>query len=217
MTNNNRNFAHHFLCVMTAAVIANFFLALLSAVHAESRPVKSLLEMRHENVVIQKWDLSCGAAALATLLRYQHGDPVTERDIAISLMKREEYIRNPKLVRIREGFSLLDLKRNAEARGYQGNGYGKLQLKDLATKAPLIVPITTNGYNHFVIFRGMYGDRALLADPAWGNRTMSIDEFMERWIDYPSLGHLGFTVRRRDSVVPPNQLRPKASDFVILR
>ena len=35
-------------------------------------PVQSLLEYRQRNVVIQKWDLSCGAAALATLLRYQH-------------------------------------------------------------------------------------------------------------------------------------------------
>lgn len=224
MTNNNRNFAHRAHCAMTAA-IANFFralcavifLSLLSAAWAESRPVKSLLEMRHENVVIQKWDLSCGAAALATLLRYQHGDQVTEKDIAVSLMKREEYIRNPKLVRVREGFSLLDLKRNAEARGYEGNGYGKLQLKDLAAKAPLIVPITTNGYNHFVIFRGMYGDRALLADPAWGNRTMLLQEFMERWIDYPSLGRIGFTVQRRDKAPPPNQLKPRTSEFVILR
>lgn len=224
MTNNNRNFIPRALCVMTA-VLANFFralcavifLSLLSAARAESQPVKSLLEMRHENVVIQKWDLSCGAAALATLLRYQHGEPVTEKDIAVSLMKREEYIRNPKLVRIREGFSLLDLKRNAEARGYQGNGYGKLQLKDLAAKAPLIVPITTNGYNHFVIFRGMYGNHALLADPAWGNRTMSLQEFMERWIDYPSLGHIGFTVQRRDKAPPPNQLKPRTSEFVILR
>jgi hypothetical protein len=53
-----------------------------------SGPVRSLLEMRRENVVIQKWDLSCGAAALDILLRYEHGDPVTEREIARGLIKR---------------------------------------------------------------------------------------------------------------------------------
>jgi hypothetical protein len=42
-------------------------------------PVRSLLEMRHHNVIIQSWDLSCGAAAPATLLRYEWGNPVTEK------------------------------------------------------------------------------------------------------------------------------------------
>lgn len=179
--------------------------------------MRSLLEMRHDKVVIQKWDLSCGAAALATLLKYQHGEDVTEKEIAISLMKREEYIRNPQIVQLREGFSLLDLKRHADARGYMGSGFGKLQLKDLPSRAPLIVPISTNGYNHFVVFRGIRGDRVLLADPAWGNRTMSIEEFNERWIDYPTLGRIGFAVQRRDGATPPNQLMPTTEDFVALR
>ncbi|WP_218918038.1 C39 family peptidase [Noviherbaspirillum massiliense] len=201
--------------VLRAAACAALLLA--GGAEAGEPVVKSLLEMRHENVVIQKWDLSCGAAALATLLRYQHGEDVTEKEVAVALMKREEYIRNPQLVQSREGFSLLDLKRNADSRGYLGNGYGRLQLKDLVAKAPIIVPIHTNGYNHFVIFRGVRGDRVLLADPAWGNRTMRVDEFTEKWIDYPSLGHIGFTVQRRDDVPPPNQLAPQGQDFVMLR
>lgn len=226
MTNKDRNFAYRLIRAPSApasAVIADFFLALCtviflsSAAHAAPRPVKSLLEMRHENVVIQQWDLSCGAAALATLLRYQHGDQVTEKELAIALMKREEYIRNPQLVQIREGFSLLDLKRNVDARGYLGNGYGKLQLNDLVGKAPLIVPIMTNGYNHFVVFRGIHGDRVLLADPAWGNRTMPITDFMGKWIEYPELGRIGFAVQRRDGMPPPNRMAPQAGDFVMLR
>ena len=54
------------------------------------QPVQSVLEMRHDRVIIQKWDLSCGAAALATLLRYQFGEPVTEEEIAGALMGRAE-------------------------------------------------------------------------------------------------------------------------------
>ena len=45
--------------------------------------------MRRDRVVVQKWDLSCGAAALATILTYQHGDPVPEREIATGLIQRE--------------------------------------------------------------------------------------------------------------------------------
>ena len=76
-----------------------------------SYPVRSVLEIRLERVMIQKWDLSCGAAALGTLLRYQFGEPVTEKEIARGLMNRTEYIKNPNLLQAREGFSLLDLKR----------------------------------------------------------------------------------------------------------
>src|SRR5918992_5361699 len=98
---------------------------------AEREPVKSLLEMRQNRVVVQKWDLSCGAAALATLLNYQHGDLVSEREIAIGLIGRERYLRNPDLVRLQNGFSLFDLKRYAEQRGYLGIGLGGLDLDDL--------------------------------------------------------------------------------------
>ena len=38
--------------------------------------------MRHDKVVVQEWDLSCGAAALATILNHQYDDPVSEREIA---------------------------------------------------------------------------------------------------------------------------------------
>src|SRR5215471_13803595 len=78
-------------------------------------PVRSVLEMRRERVMIQKWDLSCGAAALGILLRYQFGEPVTEKEIARVLMSRSEYVGHPELVQQREGFSLLDLKRFVQA------------------------------------------------------------------------------------------------------
>jgi predicted double-glycine peptidase len=193
------------------------FLLWTGTAGAEERVVRSLLEMRHENVVIQEWDLSCGAATLATLLKYQHGEKVSEKEIAIALMKRAEYIKNPQLVQLRQGFSLLDLKRHVDERGFLGNGFGKLEMKDLVAKAPLIVPITTKGYNHFVVFRGMQNGRVLLADPAWGNRTMRVDEFLSHWIEYPTLGRIGFAVQRRDGAEAPNRLRPTQKDFVMLR
>jgi predicted double-glycine peptidase len=183
----------------------------------ECRSVRSLLELRQENVVIQKWDLSCGAAALTTLLNYQHGESLTEREVAKGLMRRDEYVKNPELVQIREGFSLLDLKRYVVSRGYRGVGYGKQNLDDLIRKAPVMVPLNLHGYNHFVIFRGVAGNRVLLADPAWGNRTLVVDKFLDAWIDYPEFGRVGFVVQRADDSPPPNQLAPRESDFVMLR
>jgi predicted double-glycine peptidase len=182
---------------------------------AEDRgPVRSMLEMRQEGVVVQQWDLSCGAAALATLLTYQHGDAVSEREITRALIRREEYLENPELVRIRQGFSLLDLKRVAEARGYTGIGYGGLSLENLVAFAPVMVPISTAGYNHFVIFRGSLGDRVLLADPAFGNRTMTIARFEAAWMDLPDLGRVGFVVTRGDEPAPPGRLAPRPELFL---
>ena len=166
---------------------------------------------------MQKWDLSCGAAALTTLLNFQHQDMVTEKEVATALMGREEYIKNPLLVNIRQGFSLLDLKRYADERGYEGIGYGKLTLDGLVKKAPIIVPLNLLGYNHFVIFRGIKGNRVLLADPAWGNRTLLVEQFEKAWIDLPKIGKVGFAVARTDDVSTPNLLEPKADEFVMLR
>jgi predicted double-glycine peptidase len=151
------------------------------------------------------------------LLRYEWDDPVTEREIALGLMKRKEYLENPNLVRVREGFSLLDLKRYAETRGYRGIGLGGLDLNDLITNAPIMVPVNALGYNHFVVFRGMYGNRVLLADPGWGNRTMTTEKFRNMWLDYGQpIGRVGFVVQRTDGHRRLNTLNPRLADFVTL-
>lgn len=186
-------------------------------VQAQRKPVKSLLEMRQENVVVQKWDLSCGAAALATLLNYQLGDKIAEDKIAKSLIQRKEYIDKPMLLRIQQGFSLLDLKRFVDKRGYKGVGYGKLRFSDLVKLAPLLVPVNFDGYNHFVVFRGMRGNRVLLADPAWGNRTMRRQRFESAWLEYPEFGKVGFEVIDPAKGPQPNRLAPRDRDFVMLR
>jgi predicted double-glycine peptidase len=44
--------------------------------------VRFLQEIRQEGVIIQKWDTSCGEAALATVLTYSLNEPVSEREVA---------------------------------------------------------------------------------------------------------------------------------------
>lgn len=198
-----------------AALVFAAFVVLAPAVGAaiDSRPVRSWLELRSEGVVMQRWDLSCGAAALATVLNYQHGDPVTEREIALGMMSRPEYLELPEIVRLRQGFSLADMRRYVEARGYRGFGYGDVASEDLAELAPAIVPVDEGGYPHFVVFRGERDGRVVLADPAWGTRTVTRDAFLAMWRPYPELGRVAFVVRRRDGLPPPDRLRlvPAAS------
>jgi hypothetical protein len=202
-----------FITLLLLAVLLTWPAAAADGVRA----VRSLLEMRHDSVVVQEWDLSCGAAALATILNHQYGDPVSEREIALGLISREEYLANPDLVRMQQGFSLLDLKRYVDARGYQGIGYGNLDFQDLVDMAPIMVPVDLSGYPHFVVFRGALGNRVLLADPGFGNRTMLTAKFEPAWLDYPEFGKVGFVVAPVDGTAPPGRLAPSSLDFVSLR
>ena len=154
-------------------------LALLLAgnAHAVEQPVRSLLETRQEGVVVQQWDTSCGAAALATVLTYTFDDPVPERFVAQEMLRRSD----PSRVKARGGFSLLDLKRFAESRGYRAAGYAKLDLDQLLAMQAAIVPVDEFGDPHFVVVRGMKDGKLAIADPAFGNRALSREEFLRIW------------------------------------
>lgn len=140
----------------------------------------SLKEIRESGVIIQQWDTSCAAAALATVLTYDFSDPVTERDVAGGLLRQTE----PLKVRHRGGFSMLDMKRYAVERGYDAVGLRGMTFDDIRFLHAPIVPVSFHGYNHYVVFRGMTVDGAVkIADPAYGNRTLSRDRFEAAWID----------------------------------
>jgi predicted double-glycine peptidase len=182
---------------------AFFFLLLAGAASAEGRePVRSLLEIRQANVIIQQWDVSCGAAALATLLTYHHGDPVSERTIAQAMLGKTDPLR----VKHRGGFSLLDLKRYAESRGFKGEGYTGMSLDDLVKLGPAIVAVNLDRYPHFVVFRARRGDRVLIADPAFGNRSVEVEVFEKAW------QKIAFAVDRPGGDPPPSRLGPQLQD-----
>lgn len=191
--------------------------AAIAPAAAPGRAVDSLVETRHRNVVLQQWELSCAAAALATVLRYQHGVPVTERSVALGLIDRDEYLADPDLVRLRQGFSLLDLKRFVDGLGYTGLGLGQMTLADLVERAPIIVPVNLQGFPHFVVFRGATPDTVLLADPAFGNVTLSVNKFNHGWIDYRDIGRVGFLVTAGDGPAAPGALAPRAREFLVPR
>lgn len=175
-------------------------LAFVSSVPAASasdprgrKSVRSLQEIRQSGVVRQQWDLSCGAAALSTLLTFHVGDAVGEPEIVRQILQRSDPVR----IRARQGFSLLDLKRFVVSRGHVAEGYGPLDLGQLERLAPAIVPTRLDGYNHFVVFKGIQGDRVLLADPAFGHRTMTIGQFEAVWSP-----DIAFVVRPSDGGSP---------------
>jgi hypothetical protein len=138
--------------------------------------VKTWKQMRFAGTVHQQFDFSCGSAALATLLTYHYNYPVTEAVIFEAMFVRgdQQKIRQ-------QGFSLLDMQRFLRERGFFADGF-ELPLEKLAeAKLPAIVLISDNGYNHFVVLKGVAEGRVLLGDPATGARTVSIAHFRELW------------------------------------
>ena len=136
-------------------------------------------ELRDRNVVIQKFDYSCGSGALATLMRYYFGDKVSEKELLLSILERmtEEELKD----REKNGLSLLDLKRCAEQRGYQAVGV-KLNYASLPKlKGPVLIHLEREDYKHFAVLKGARGDRIYLADPSRGNIRMSVDHFAKEW------------------------------------
>ncbi|MBU5612460.1 C39 family peptidase [Geomonas azotofigens] len=138
-------------------------------------PVTSVKELRFKRTVQQQYDFSCGSAALATLLTYHYEDRVSEDQVFVAMFENgdKEKIR-------REGFSLLDMKKYLERRGYQADGYRITLDKLEKVGIPAIALVNIRGYRHFIVLKGVTKGEVLLGDPAQGARTVPRGEF-ERW------------------------------------
>ena len=141
--------------------------------------LKTWKDLREQNVVMQKLDYSCGAAAMATLMHYYFQDKITEKEILENITQSLNEADMDQ--RKQEGFSLFDLKQFAERRGYQAAGV-KLKISALPKlRGPVLVFLDLKDYKHFAILRGVKGDRVFLADPSRGNIRMSLNAFAEEW------------------------------------
>ena len=164
------------------------------------QPARSMKDLRDRNVVKQRFDFSCGAAALATLLRYGFGHHVTEAQIMVALFDLPS--EDEKAARRRTGFSLLDMQRVARAQGYEAEGF-RLEPHQLSLLAgPVIVYIEPRGYKHFAVLRGIRDGRVYLADPSLGNVRMPLYAFLERWLQDDNKGII-FAVEPKSGASAP--------------
>ena len=140
-------------------------------VNVASRP-----EAAWQTVIRQRYDYSCGSAAVATLMTYHYDTPVSEEDVF------REMFRDGDQKKIRaEGFSMLDLKRYLDRRGMRSDGF-RVSLDKLSDiGVPAITLVNTKGYKHFVVIRGIREDTVLVADPAGGSLTVPREHFEKIW------------------------------------
>lgn len=155
------------------------------------KPVRSWMTLQQDRVVMQRFDYSCGAAALATLFRHYFEDDINEEQVLSGILgslSAEEVAD-----RENNGFSLLDLKNFALSLGYQVAGV-KLKYASLPKlKGPILIHLETGEYKHFAVLKGVRGDRVYLADPSRGNIRMSMERFSHEWTGVALvLGKRGF-------------------------
>ena len=141
--------------------------------------VASASELRDRDVVKQSWDYSCGAAALATLLTFEYGYRIGEREIlelALESVGGESSANKRK-----QGLSLRDLRDVARQLGFKAAGFyvGTKQIGDI--RGPVIVFVRPQGVEHFSVLKHVVDGRVSLADQSSGNMTLAVDEFNEIW------------------------------------
>lgn len=141
-----------------------------------SIPTVSMKGSRFLATLRQQYDFSCGSAAVATLLTHHYDWEVDESSVFQIMFEHgdQEKIRH-------DGFSMLDMKRYLDSRGFETNGV-EASLDELAgVGIPAIALINENGYAHFVVIKGVRDGDVLLGDPAMGTRVVARTDFERHW------------------------------------
>lgn len=169
-----------------------------------TQTVESMQERRFRNMVRQHTDYSCGAAALATILRYAYNLDADEGTVIEGMMG----VSDPELVHQR-GFSLLDIKRYVESLGMRGRGYRVDENRLRSMRIPGLVLMDVRGFRHFVVLKQVHDDVVDVADPILGNRSIPINEFLESWPSRAVFVVIGSDFDRNTVLLQPSE-RPSA-------
>lgn len=151
-------------------------------------PVRSWHELVTQDVVMQEFDYSCGAAAVATILGKFYNEPVTERIVLDTLDKTTTA-------------TFADLATVLPKFGFKGVGFSVDYQQLAKLKVPVIVAVRFDADNdHFSVLRGIDTDTAWLADPSTGNMLLPLDRFLRAWESRNDPAHRGKIL-----IVLPNQ------------
>ncbi|MCE4052742.1 C39 family peptidase [Pseudomonas sp. Au-Pse12] len=140
------------------------------------KKVQSVRERKFSDIVEQKTDFSCGAAALATILRQAYWLDVNEEQVIKGMLMNSDQ----KLVQT-QGFSMLDMKRYAESIGMRARGYRIPPEKLEAVTIPVVVLMEIRGYKHFVVMQRAQKDWVYIGDPVLGHKRYTHEDFVKGW------------------------------------
>ena len=160
------------LCLLLISIQSHAGWVILPGENPIAVRVLSFKEHHFIATVRQQYDYSCGSAALATLLSYQYQHPVSEQEVFKVMWKNGDQQKIRK-----EGFSLLDIKNYLVSNGYSADGYEATLDRLAQAGIPAIALIRDNGYNHFVVIKGISKDKVAVGDPSVGARIIPREQF----------------------------------------
>ncbi len=130
--------------------------------------VKSLKELKYDDVVAQTYEESCGASSLATLMN-RYGENMSEKDLLDDFNTTDMV-------------NFLDIQNVAVKKGFRAKGY-KIT-KDIFEQLniPVIARVLRHKeYPHFIVVQNLEGDFVLSLDPSNGKSIISKNEFYSVW------------------------------------
>lgn len=179
-----------------------------------SQEVRSWDELKDINLTRQKYDYSCGAASLSTILSYYYGIHTSEKDILDFVLEskgidieQKEAIELDEDLRDKAHLSFLDLAHYAQHKGLRAMGLA-LDLPTLSTlKAPVIIYVNVRDVEHFSVYKGIDEHYVYLADPSFGNIKVSIAKFVEMFYKREDLSYPGkiLAILPNDTSHTPNE------------
>jgi len=164
------------LCVASLSEAAQMPLSVLPGGAVVFKPIQSVRERKFADLVQQKTDFSCGAAALATILRQAYWLDVGEEQIIEGMLAHADQ----DLVRV-QGFSMLDMKRYVESLGMRARGYRVAPETLHNIRIPVVVLMDIRGYKHFVVMQRVQNGWVYIGDPVLGHKRYKVDDFVKGW------------------------------------
>jgi len=163
------------------------FTLLLVPLPAGGWPVDSYHQMRYENVRGQDTSASCGPASLSTLFTNFFNRDVSEDQIIEIILpgiseEFDEFVSGSGLPE--GGVSMLDLKVASVELGVEAKGFKVPEDNLLPLVDSLSLPVLLHlekPDEHFVLLLGSTYNKAILADPSWGLRTVTPRLLFSRW------------------------------------
>jgi predicted double-glycine peptidase len=145
------------------------FVNLLSSDTLHQLPIRSWKSLRDDGIVKQRYDYSCGAASMATILNAVYGRNFSEMDLLKAIDKGTGRA------------SFHDMAHSLNELGFRAQGYAASWEQLVKLKIPVIVYLKFRTDDHFSVVRGIDGDTVWLADPSLGHRTFSRAQFLSMW------------------------------------
>jgi uncharacterized protein len=175
---------------------------------------KTYMDLKFAYTVRQRRDFTCGAAALATILKYHYGMPVTEEMIFWMIANRYklEELKN----KAENGFSFEDLIYVAGKLGFESQAavVGIAELQKL--NGPVILQLKLKRFEHFAVLRKKTDELAYMSDPVTGQTTLNNAEFKTEfkgpvlaiWPSYVTDDYFSALSVIRDPISASRTLRP---------